>query len=72
MANKPNKIGEPSDLSELENKSSPIWHFKIELNEIFYNVESQNKKRSLDENEKNKIRKNIQSFLYSSHNYDWS
>ena len=59
IEHKETNLDEPSDSSELENKSKPRWHYKIELNKIFYDIESQNKKRSLDEYEKEKIRKNI-------------
>ena len=47
----------PSDLSELENKSKPIWHYKTELNEKIESIVSNY--TVLDDSVKEKISKNI-------------
>ena len=57
IKHKTTNLDVPSNSSELENKSKSIWHYKIEINKKIEEIESLNK--TLDDNEKEKIHKNI-------------
>ena len=57
IEHKTTNLDVPSNSSELENKSKSIWHYKIEINKKIEEIESLNK--TLDDNEKEKIYKNI-------------
>ena len=57
IKHKTTNLDMPSDSSELKNKSKPIWHYKIEINRKIEEIQSSNK--TLDDDEKKKIHKNI-------------